>query len=478
MIARELTDFFATFGDAPARLQRAGEPVVPVQRQRRLPACLLGGDPLRRRAVQRGPGVRPRDRRARRAGARPTTRRAAVLHAHDYGAAQFMRRYFDEYRGLRETIDHVEPLAPRSSLRGIRDQVAADRRFMREQGIDERRPLDRALGRPPQRAQGVRRARLARARAAAAPCSARCRSRARDGAPRRRRCSSTGRATRPRHRYDVIAARAAHGPGAAARRRIPGMADRERLHIACDHPDVQRRLGRPLRRSSRSSSGSSGWATRARSGSHDAFGAQPEAPGQRAAARHRRALRAASRRRCSASSTSGTAPTSPSRPAGRPSTRRSSSTGCRARAYMVNDHEPEFFPTSVEHEWAASTYGLGLYGIVASPWLRDLYVDRYGGEAGTFQYGVDQSVYHPRPVRRRRDTVIAYARVVTPRRAVAARVPGARRAQAPAPRRADRAVRQQQPAATRRSSTRTPASPGTSSSPGCSPRPPRVSACR
>jgi len=45
-------------------------------------------------------------------------------------------------------------------------------------------------------------------------------------------------------------------------------------------------------------------------------------------------------------------------------------------------------------------------------------VDRYGGQAGTFQYGVDKSVYHPRPVRRRRDTVIAYARVVTPRRAV------------------------------------------------------------
>ena len=87
-------------------------------------------------------------------------------------------------------------------------------------------------------------------------------------------------------------------------------------------------------------------------------------------------------------------------------------TDCRARAYMVNDHEPEFFATSVEHEWAERTYGLGLYGIVGSPWLRDLYVDRYGGQAGTFQYGVDETVYYPRPVTRRRDTVIAYARVV------------------------------------------------------------------
>jgi glycosyltransferase involved in cell wall biosynthesis len=92
--------------------------------------------------------------------------------------------------------------------------------------------------------------------------------------------------------------------------------------------------------------------------------------------------------------------------------------GCRARAYLINDHEPEFFATSVEREWAERTYELGLYGIAGSPWLRDLYVDRYGGQAGTFQYGVDETVYHPRPVTRRRDTVVAYGRLVTPRRAV------------------------------------------------------------
>ncbi len=45
---------------------------------------------------------------------------AAVLHAHDYGPLEFMRRYFDEYRGLRETTGHVEPFA----LRGAARQVA------------------------------------------------------------------------------------------------------------------------------------------------------------------------------------------------------------------------------------------------------------------------------------------------------------------------------------------------------------------
>jgi O-antigen biosynthesis protein len=92
--------------------------------------------------------------------------------------------------------------------------------------------------------------------------------------------------------------------------------------------------------------------------------------------------------------------------------------GCRARAYLVNDHEPEFYATSLESEWAERTYRQGLHGIAGSPWLRDLYVERYGGRAGSFQYGVDHTVYRPRPVQRRRDTVVFYARHVTPRRAV------------------------------------------------------------
>ncbi len=91
---------------------------------------------------------------------------------------------------------------------------------------------------------------------------------------------------------------------------------------------------------------------------------------------------------------------------------------CRARAYLANDHEPEFHPTSVEARWAARTYSLGLYGICGSPWLRDLYVERYGGRAEAFDYGVDHGVYRPLPVQRRRDTVVFYARSATPRRAV------------------------------------------------------------
>ena len=116
----------------------------------------------------RGPGVRPGD-------AAPGWRRryhpgAAVLHAHDYSPVGFMRRYFDEYRGLRETAGHVERIGVRSTLRDVRGLVGADRRWMREQGV-----------------AGARAARAGPAASAAAPLGPQGRSprsaRARTGCP-------------------------------------------------------------------------------------------------------------------------------------------------------------------------------------------------------------------------------------------------------------------------------------------------------
>jgi glycosyltransferase involved in cell wall biosynthesis len=91
----------------------------------------------------------------------------------------------------------------------------------------------------------------------------------------------------------------------------------------------------------------------------------------------------------------------------------------RARAYLINDHEAEFFPTSAEALWAAHTYELGLYGISAGRWLRDLLARRYGQRGGWFRLGVDHGIYGPRSEERRRDTVIFYARATTGRRGVA-----------------------------------------------------------
>jgi glycosyltransferase involved in cell wall biosynthesis/SAM-dependent methyltransferase len=90
----------------------------------------------------------------------------------------------------------------------------------------------------------------------------------------------------------------------------------------------------------------------------------------------------------------------------------------RARAYLVHDHENEFYATSAESWWAEQTYSFGMHPIASSPWLADLMKHRYGTPASQFDFGVDHAIYPPRETTRRRDTIIFYGRDVTPRRAV------------------------------------------------------------
>jgi glycosyltransferase involved in cell wall biosynthesis len=89
-----------------------------------------------------------------------------------------------------------------------------------------------------------------------------------------------------------------------------------------------------------------------------------------------------------------------------------------ARAYLVQDHEPEFYGTSAEASFAADTYRQGLPCIAASPWLAQLLRDRYGATASSFDLGVDHDTYRPGESSRRADLVVFYARASTPRRAV------------------------------------------------------------
>jgi O-antigen biosynthesis protein len=92
--------------------------------------------------------------------------------------------------------------------------------------------------------------------------------------------------------------------------------------------------------------------------------------------------------------------------------------GARARAYLVQDHEPEFYATSAERLWAEWTYRQGLHCMCASPWLADVVRERYGATASPFDLGVDHEHYRAWPTHRRDDLVLVYARAVTPRRAV------------------------------------------------------------
>ncbi len=422
MIARELTEFFATFAaaDAPPRVYGADDPTflsnVNAAYRRacwdeiRFADVPYSEDQAFGKALARHPRWR-----------KVYHPRAAVLHAHDYPPAQFMRRYFDEYRGLRETIDHVEPLAPRSSLRGIRDQVGADRRYLREHGADGGE-IARWTARSVVHHGGRKVFAVLGSRAQAMP-------------PRLQRALSLeGRENRAlppvaalpplrhetssqdHHPYAVMARVLKEGP-APLLDPYAGMADRDRLHIAFAIPPFNIGSGghniifQLVLRLERMGHTCSLWV-------HDLFGHRAQdgaAVLRRDIVEHFAAVKAPVFKGfddwfgADVVVATGWQTVYPALEL----------TGCRARAYLINDHEPEFFATSVDAEWAERSYSLGLYGIAGSPWLRDVYVNRYGGTAETFQYGVDADVYMPHPIARRRDTVVAYARAVTPRRGVA-----------------------------------------------------------
>ena len=88
--------------------------------------------------------------------------------------------------------------------------------------------------------------------------------------------------------------------------------------------------------------------------------------------------------------------------------------GAGARAYLVQDHEPEFYGTSAERTWAEETYGLGLHCVCASRWLAGLVRARYGASASHFDLGVDHDAYRPLDgVAPARERVLFYARAVT-----------------------------------------------------------------
>jgi glycosyltransferase involved in cell wall biosynthesis len=91
----------------------------------------------------------------------------------------------------------------------------------------------------------------------------------------------------------------------------------------------------------------------------------------------------------------------------------------RAKFYLVQDNEPQFYPAGAASGLAEETYRFGLPGIVNTPGLADVYRS-YGNPAVSFVPAVDLERYHPAsetrdpgaPVR-----VFFYARPSTPRNA-------------------------------------------------------------
>jgi GT2 family glycosyltransferase/glycosyltransferase involved in cell wall biosynthesis len=341
--------------------------------------------------------------------------RAGVLHAHDYPALGFMRRYFDEYRGLRETVGHVEPFAVRAVVGELRAQVAADRQWLRARGSSPReiarwtaRSAVHHGGRKVFSSLGSRAARLpspvqrtiSLEGTAAAPVGAK---------------AATPPATAPAQPgiFEPILQVARHGELPLA----DGPAAGPAMHVAVVIPFFRR--------------GSGGHSTifnlisRLEERGHDCSIWLHDPTG-----RHSHQGPAAVRNDIREFF----------RPPAAPVFKGFEhwhgadvvlATGwetvypilrlphCRARAYLVQDYEPEFFATSAESLWAEQTYEHGLHCIAASRWLAELVRERHGAVATHFDLAVDHSVYHPREVARREDTVMLYARDSTPRRAVA-----------------------------------------------------------
>jgi GT2 family glycosyltransferase/glycosyltransferase involved in cell wall biosynthesis len=357
---------------------------------------------------------------------------AAVLHAHDYGALEFMRRYFDEYRGLRATTGHVEAFRPVGALRTVRAETAADLRWMKQQGVPtgERarwaaragvhhggRRVFSALGsRADRLPAGVReRLSLERRGDGAEPLVA-------DPAglagmpPVAPPAGASVRAQRAADDYDD-AARVLREGAAPLLDPIPGMAERERLRLALVVPPWRRGSGghntlfQLMSRLERRGHVCSVWVSdlygetkstwpAVLRGEINEWFAPFEGPVYKGFDDWHGA---------DVVMATGWQTVHPTLLLG----------GCRARAYIVNDHEPEFFPTSTESRLAEDTYRHGMHCVAASPWLRDVVAERYGASADAFQLGVDHALYQPRAdIARRRDTVVYYARHSTARRAV------------------------------------------------------------
>jgi O-antigen biosynthesis protein len=349
---------------------------------------------------------------------------AAVLHAHDYGAVEFMRRYFDEYRGLRESTGHVEPFGILAAARQVGGAVAGDRRWVAEQGLSGAQQA-RWAARSTVHHGGRRVFSALGSRAQKLPAPVR----ARLSLEGRGEAVDPGLATgvspvppttpiapkRDHDDYEDVARFWREG-AAELLDPVPGMAERKRLRLALVIPSFRRGSGghntllQIFSRLEQRGHICSVW-LHDFTGQHNAewpaviradireFFAPIEGPVYKGFDQWQGA---------DVAMATGWQTVHPALMLDQ----------CRARAYIVNDHEPEFFAASTEREMAEDTYRHDLHCIAASPWLRDLLIDRYGASADAFQLGVDHSLYQPQPVPRRQDTVIYYARHVTPRRAV------------------------------------------------------------
>jgi glycosyltransferase involved in cell wall biosynthesis len=352
---------------------------------------------------------------------------ARVLHSHDYPPRQFLRRYFDEFRSLREVLDHVEPAHPVRTPLTVRALARGDERWLRAKGVsgpELRRAVAVSYRHHAIRQTGA----IVGTRA--------------DRVPRllRRILSLEGRDSYTP--YDVpkspLLATAPTQPDSRPAGSKPHW---EWGFIANFYPP------RPLTVEPHSGDTTGPWtiawvvpAWRRGSGGHTTVFRlirQMELRGHRCVIflfdPHGRVTRTATELRdevrehfvpgvqaelfkglddfdsadlCIAT---GWQTAWPVRDLPR----------CREKVYLVQDHEPEFFATSAQSLWAEETYRMGYRSIAYTPWMAKVLRERYGVEARWFECGTDLDVFpFGGPEGREREIVAVYARRETERRAV------------------------------------------------------------
>jgi glycosyltransferase involved in cell wall biosynthesis len=348
---------------------------------------------------------------------------AAVVHSHDYPPGRFLRRYFDEFRSLREVLDYVEPAGPMRTQRFIRGVVRADQRWLSGHGVHGRR-LVRPLA-VSARHHAIRQA------------GAILGSRADRLSPAvRRRLSLEGRDSF--ERFDVRASPLLDAGDGDGRPLAPNPAWQWEF-VRSGYPlrplSLEPHPGRaegpmtlawvvpPWR------VGSGGHTTVLRliralelRGHRSAiFVFDPGGWDDRSADELREEIR------------------TKFVPVDAPVFRGFDDwigadvaiatnwwtawplrdlPGCREKAYLVQDDEPQFEPASAQRIWAEETYRMGYRGIAYTPWMAKVLEGQYGMPARWFECGTDVDTYTFGDGPREPGLVAVYARRETQRRAV------------------------------------------------------------
>jgi O-antigen biosynthesis protein len=349
---------------------------------------------------------------------------AAVYHSHDYPAAQFLRRYFDEFRSLREVLGHVEQFGLEHVARTVYHQTRLDREYLEGEGIGGRE-LRRSLAKS---------ARHHFVRTVGAGLGARA---DRLPSPVRRALSLEGRATfspmelpesplqtrpplpaaarpRPRDRFAFVRAGFPRRP-IALEPAPSSLAGKRSLTLAWTLPPWRRGSGGHMtifrliqmmeRRGHRcvifvfdpaGNERAGGGELRERILDHFIpieaqvfngldywIGADIGIATQWSTAYPLRDL-----------------------------------PGCHEKVYLVQDFEPAFYPYSAEYIWAEETYRMGYRCVAYTPWMAEILRSDYGLEAEWFECGTDLDTYTFAEEGREPATVAVYARQETARRGV------------------------------------------------------------